>query len=184
MRTGLTTKYLLDKRKKILEELDSDAHYLATETFYYGEMDPLDILEVPCDSCQGIAKTVPTITTPCKYTVRCIQCGKSIAEPQKKAWKAWLMWSCINLGSMDYRELPFFGLAKLASPAARKRMVGIRKDLELRREIAGLNSELNPRFGLSRPSKKYLHHLEAYLCWATLALKLIKNHNKKNHNEK
>ncbi|MEX7625643.1 hypothetical protein AB6V67_25125, partial [Serratia marcescens] len=80
----------------------------------------------------------------------------------------------INLGTQDYRQLPLFGLGSLSLESARQRMVGIRRNLELRKSLAGIERTIAHKEGQRPPGKEYQQRLEAYLQWAMLALRLLK----------
>nr|WP_236901772.1 hypothetical protein [Enterobacter hormaechei]AXJ99535.1 hypothetical protein [Enterobacter hormaechei]AXJ99794.1 hypothetical protein [Enterobacter hormaechei] len=104
----------------------------------------------------------------------CLVCGKTIPQHRKRPWQAAIAWNQINLGTQDYRQLPLFGLGSLSPESARQKMVGIRRNLELRKSLAGIERTIAHREGQRPPGKEYQQRLEAYLQWAMLALRLLK----------
>lgn len=67
-----------------------------------------------------------------------------------------------------------FGLASLDVPAARRRVAGIRRDLEIKKGIADVESLLYRVTDKEPPGFEYAARIDAYLCWAMLALTLLK----------
>ncbi|AZT48732.1 hypothetical protein C6Z68_003671 [Salmonella enterica subsp. enterica serovar 4,[5],12:i:-] len=174
IRRGLTLEYAKEKREKLLAELKSDEHYNQTETVAYGHHDPLSVPVAVCDSCHGRAQMQKVIGSPVRWNMVCLVCGKTIPQHRKRPWQAAIAWNQINLGTQDYRQLPLFGLGSLSPESARQKMVGIRRNLELRKSLAGIERTIAHREGQRPPGKEYQQRLEAYLQWAMLALRLLK----------
>lgn len=164
----------MEKRQRLLDELNSTAHYERTETTYYGPYNPFDVPLVHCDTC----RVAPTMTKVAAHNNRwdivCPRCKKRIQHPQQESWKALLLWSQKNLGGQSYRDLPLFGLAQLDAPAARRRLAGIRRDLELKKGIATADELLSGVSGIHSPGHEYQACLDAYMGWAMLGLALLK----------
>jgi hypothetical protein len=100
--------------------------------------------------------------------VRCA-CG---AEGQigKHDWRAVLDWNKSPLSeNPDYRTLPLFRLGNLDLDQARERLIGIRRDLELRSKEAGLRRDLGEAVG-----RAYQQRLQAFLAWCIYAQGLVK----------
>lgn len=163
------------KRHHIMEQLQSDEHYAATDTLVYGTHDPLRVSIPPCDSCGGQAALDKPQSPKPRWSIMCPRCNKTIQSPQAKPWRAALMWCERNLGSMDYRDLPLFGLSQLNPREARARMVGIKHNLELRRRLIGLDRAIAAHTHTGHPGRGYEERMEAYVKWAALALRLIKH---------
>lgn len=165
---------LIEKRQRLLDELNSSAHGERTETTYYGSYNPFDVPLVHCDTC----RVAPTMTRVDAHNNRwdivCPRCKKRIQHPQQEPWKALLLWSQKNLGDQRYRDLPLFGLAPLDAPAARRRLAGIRRDLELKKGIATADELLANVPGFRSPGHEYQACLDAYMGWAMLGLALLK----------
>ncbi len=172
--SSVVDKYAKEKREKLLAELKSDEHYSQTETVAYGHHDPLSVPVAACDSCHGRAQMQKVIGPPVRWNMVCLGCGKAIQQIQKRPWQAAMAWNQINLGTQDYRQLPLFGLGSLSPESARQRMVGIRRNLELRKSLAGIERTIAHKEGQRPPGKEYQQRLEAYLQWAMLALRLLK----------
>ena len=164
-------KQLFHERDNLLEELRSDEHYSKTQTLAYGEHDPFEVTIPPCESC---GMEVGVIQQGWRWTVSCPRCQKTIQCPQKHSWQAALLWRERNLGCLDYRKLPLFGLSSLNLQQARERMVGIRLNLELRKRLANIETDLARVSDHRAPGQRYRYRLDAYLKWAMLALRLIK----------
>ena len=173
-RRGITLEYAKEKRRCLLNELMSDDHYAKTETLTYGSHDPFSIPVPNCDTCGSKGQMQKVPGEKIKWKVVCLGCHKTIHAPQKRPWQAALMWCDINLGSLSYKDLPLFGLSKLSEPVAKKRMQGIRRNLELRKNIAGLERTIANKQNKRPPGREYQQKLEAYLKWSMLALRLIK----------
>ena len=173
-RQGLDSRYLARKRRLILAELRSQAHFEATDTNLYEGHDPFDVPLARCESCGGKAIVECAGNNPPRWIVSCQGCERHTRETRAWPYLAALAWHQMNLSSLDYRELPLFWLNDLCPEAARKRMVGIRRDLELRTQLAGLDRQLARSQNRRPPGKTYQRRLAAYLQWALLALRLIK----------
>jgi len=174
VRRGLTLEYAQEKRERLLAELRSDEHYEQTDTVAYGHHDPFSIPVTACDSCGGRGQMRKLETKGIRWAVVCLGCGKQAVSPQRRPWQAALEWNQINLGTQDYRELPLFGLSRFEPNEARERMAGIRRNLELRKSLAGIERTIAHKTDRRPPGKEFQQRLEAYLKWAMLALRLIK----------
>lgn len=163
-----------EKRQKLLNELNSDAHYERTETTNYGSYNPFDVPLVSCDSCKNVPQIGKVGPHNNRWDIFCPSCKKRIQHPQLDRHKALLQWWQKNLDAHDYRELPLFGLANLDVPAARRRMAGIRRDLELKKGIAEAEDLLSRVTDIPPPGTDYYFRLDAYMGWAMLALALLK----------
>ena len=92
-------------------------------------------------------------------------------------WQAALEWNWINLKSYDYRDLPLFGLSHLNPAEARVRLAAIRKNIELRKSLAAIETTVaikTERGVCQKPGKGYREKLDAYLKWSMWALRLVK----------
>lgn len=174
MRRGLTLEYAQEKRQKLLAELRSDEHYEQTDTVAYGHHDPFSVPVADCDSCGGRGQMRKLETKGIRWVIVCLGCKKQAKASQKRPWQAALEWNQINLGTQDYRKLPMFGLSNLEPAKARERMAGIRRNLELRKNLAGIERTIAHKTERRPPGKEYQQRLEAYLKWSMLALRLIK----------
>src|SRR5699024_5555752 len=175
MRRGMTLAYAHEKRKRILQELRSDAHYRATDTIYYGEHDPFDVPLADCGTCGGKPTVRKVSAKPIRWRAVCGGCGNQHKAVSKWPWLAALNWNGINLASQDYHAFPMFGLSTLDPDAAREVVASIRRDLELRKALAGIETTIARKTGeISPPGRTYQQRLEAYLQWAMLALRLVK----------
>ena len=174
-RPGLTLEYLKAKRDALRNELHSDQHYENTPTLAYGEHDPLEVPVVPCERCGGYPKiTVVGQGSRIRYHATCGGCGYRLKEPNGQKWQPLLSWAGVNLTVQNYRDLPLFGLRLLEPTEAHRKMVGIRRNLEIRTKLAVLEREIARREGTRPPGKLYQTRLGAYLKWALLALRLTK----------
>jgi len=176
---GNTLAYVQEKHALLMNELKSDDHYDKTETLAYGDHDPLSVPVPKCDTCGSNGKMQKVPGEKIKWRVTCLGCDKTIRTPQRRPWQAALMWCEINLGEMSYKELPLFGLENKSKKEARNKMVGIRRNLELRKNITGLERTIANKLDKRPPGRDYQQRLEAYLKWTMLALKLIKIDNEK-----
>lgn len=174
VRHGITLEYAIEKRRKLLQELHSDDHYESTDTLAYGDHDPFTVPMPVCDTCNERPQMQKVTNGNVRWVVVCPGCGKTIQAPQKRPWQAALMWCERNLATQHYSILPLFGLGNLGTVDARKRMTGIRRNLELRKNITGLERTIAGKTDQRPPGKDYQQRLEAYLKWAMLALSLIK----------
>lgn len=169
---------LLQRRAELLEILVSERHRTETPTVEYGPHNPFIVQIAPCDSCGAPAahRKVSAAKSRTRWVMICSGCGKCSGEGQRERWMAELMWNGTNLGTQRYQDLPMFALAELDHHAARERIAGIRENLVYRvslcsvdRAIAMLDRQ-HPR-----PGTQYQRRLDAYLKWAVLASKLVKN---------
>jgi len=163
MRRGNTLEYAQEKRETILEELRSDSHYEQTDTLAYGEHEPFTVPLALCDCCQGDAQMQKQDQEPVRWIVACKSCRKKAKEAQKRPWQAALKWNDINLGTQDYRTLPLFGLSNLSPDEAKEKMAGIRRNLELRKNLAGIERTIAAKTDKKPPGKQYQQRLSAYL---------------------
>ena len=173
---GESLEYMRDKRRKLLEELHSDEHSEQTPTLAFGTHDPLSVPLVVCDACgaQGQMQKVEG-SKGARWVVRCRQCDKVSGQNRKRPWQAALDWNGRNLGSHRYQDLPLFGLARLNPEEAGERLKGIRRNLEIRTNLAGVERNIAQREGSRPPGKEYQERLEAYLAWVMVAQRLVKN---------
>lgn len=190
MRRSLTKEYKKNKLDSISETLESDSHYDATPTTYYGELDPVSGAIDNINSCVCGNKNVlcihdvPPIELlpgalnsgtakpyqPKKsYFVKCVECGKA-GLAAKQNWRAILQWNkSPNSIHPDYKELPLFGLRLLDCDEAKVRLNGIRHDLELRSSKAGLQLDLSQ----DTTKRGYIERMKAYLAWCIYAQALV-----------
>lgn len=192
MRTGLTRTYKEQKLAQLQEERHSDEHYDATPTRYYGEFDPVAETKSHinrCAQCESSAVAIqhdyPRIDqvpgaqntgtinpyTPKKaHFVECTGCNaRGLAATT--AWQAVIVWNKSRHSIYpSYRELPLFGLQSLDVPAAKERLVGIRRDLELRSKEAGLRRAL----GKTHQNQNHIERMKAYLAWCIYAQGVVK----------
>ena len=175
LRRGNTLEYAQEKHSLLMNELKSDEHYDNTDTLAYGHHDPLSVLMPVCDSCDSKGQMQKVTGKIIKWRVTCLGCNKTIQAPQRRPWQAALMWCEINLGSLAYKSLPLFGLSELSAADAKMRMLGIRKNLELRKNITGLERTIANKLKKRPPGREYQERLEAYLKWSLLAIRLINN---------
>lgn len=174
MREGLTLDYAIRKRERLADELHSDEHYNATETVAYGHHDPLSVPVASCEKCGGRGRMEKRSGKKVRWIVVCTDCNQSAKDVRQRPWQAALAWNEVNLGTQDYRDLPLFGLTKVDPETARARMSGIRRNLELRKNLAGIETTIALKTDASPPGRGYHERLDAYLKWAMLALRLIK----------
>ena len=177
LRRGNTLEYAQEKHSMLMSVLKSDEHYENTDTLAYGHHDPLSVPMPVCDSCGSKGQMQKVPGEKIKWQVACLGCNKTIQTPQRRPWQAALMWCDINLGSMTYKSLPLFGLSELSESDAKLRMLGIRRNLELRKNIAGLERTIANKLKKRPPGREYQQRLEAYLKWSLLAIRLINNSN-------
>lgn len=172
-RVSMTLECALEKRKALLAELNSDEHYDQTPTVAFGHHDPFRVPEVVCESC-GNAPAIRGEGT--RWLAEC-GCGRRIKVPQKKHWQAALEWNWINLKSYDYRDLPLFGLSHLNPTEAGGRLAAIRKNIELRKKLAGIETTVaikTERKVCQKPGNGYREKIDCYLKWCMWALRLVK----------
>jgi len=170
---GNTLEYVKEKHTRLMQELTSDQHYENTDTLSYGTHDPLSVPVPKCDECGSIAQMQKVPGEKIKWRICCTGCEKTINAAQKRPWQAALMWCEINLGSMSYQELPLFGLSNVPQKVAKDKMIGIRRNLELRKNITGLERTIANKLKKRPPGQEYQQRLDAYLKWAMLAIRLI-----------
>lgn len=175
LRRGNTLEYAQEKHSLLMRELKSDDHYDNTDTVTYGNHDPLSVPVPECDTCGSKGQMQKIPGEKIKWKVTCLGCNKTIQTPQRRPWQAALMWCDANLGTQTYRSLPMFGLSELSPSEAKSRMMGIRRNLELRKKITGLERTIANKLKKRPPGREYQQRLEAYLKWSMLALRLLKN---------
>lgn len=174
MHSDISYEQALIERQQLLEELHSIAHQAHTEMLAYGSHDPF-VVDVPaCDSCGALPVMEKAGEHNARWQVRCPGCKKSIQAPQRHEWQARLLWCERNLAHLHYGELPLFDLEDLPPAMARRRMAGIRRNLELRKSLARVEVVIAHHEQTRPPGKLYRKKLDAYLRWAMLALRLIK----------
>lgn len=175
MHAEISYEQALRLRQQMLDELHSSAHRAHTEMLAYGAHDPFLVDIPPCDTCG----TEPVIEMAgehnARWQVRCPGCEKTIQAPQRHEWQARLMWCERNLGRQHYTALPLFNLQDLPPAMARRRMAGIRRNLEVRKALANAEAIIALQEQNRPPGKLYRKRLDAYLRWAMLALRLIKH---------
>ncbi|KKN39412.1 hypothetical protein LCGC14_0743660 [marine sediment metagenome] len=172
-RESMTIEYAIEKRKSLLAELNSDEHYDQTPTVAFGNHDPFSVPKVVCETCGGRPITRGEGT---RWVAEC-GCGRRIKVPQKKRWQAELEWNWINLKSFNYRDFPLFGLSGLNPTEARERLAAIRKNIELRKALAGIETTVaikTERAVCEKPGKGYVEKIDCYLKWCMWALRLVK----------
>lgn len=172
----LTT--LTARRDAILEELSSDDQFMDPAAVSYGSHDPFDVPVANCDRCGSSAesKIVKSGDKKSKWIVGCKNCDNHTLHPQKDCWTASLVWNNSNLESQSYTTMSVFELAHLAPAAAKEQISKIRRNLILRLNLCSVDrsiAEINASH--SRPGRLYQLKLEAYLKWAMLAHRLVKN---------
>jgi hypothetical protein len=167
---------LMKKLDDMYAELKSDEHYEDTPSVAYGRHDPFDVPVSPCEVCSKH----PSLEQPqasSRWLYVC-KCGRRPSAVRKAPWQACIEWNSINLNNTDYRALPLFGLKDLSPEPAHKRLAGMRRNLELRKNIAqieGTVAILTERsIGIEQPGKGYTRKLEAYLMWCLWGLRLTK----------
>ena len=170
----ISVQEAVERRQQLLNELSSDSHKERTETTYYGTHNPFDIPLVDCDTCGSPASMVKVGPFNNRFNILCPNCNKGIQHPQSEHWKAALLWWQKNLGKHSYRNLPLFSLDDLDVPAARRRLAGIRRDLELKKNLAEIDEILSRTTEIPSPGWEYCSRLDAYLAWSMLALALLK----------
>lgn len=173
-KSEMSTAEAIQKRQRLLDELNSDEHYERTETTNYGDHNPFDVVLVDCDTCKSSPRFEKVGPYNNRWDIDCPICKKRIQHPQVERWKAQLLWWQKNLSDHNYRELPLFNLATLDVPAARRRMAGIRRDLEIKKGIADTEELISRVTDLTPPGAEYRLRLDAYMGWAMLALSLMK----------
>ena len=177
LRRGNTLLYAQEKHSMLMGELKSDEHYDNTDTITYGSHNPLSVPVPNCDNCESKGQMQKVHGEKIKWKVTCLGCNKTIQTPQRRPLQAALMWCEINLGSLTYKTLPLFGLSELSPSEAKQRMLGIRRNLELRKNITGLERTIANKLKKRPPGREYQQRLEAYLKWSLLAIRLVKNSN-------
>lgn len=171
---NLTVQQALDQLVKFKNELASEKHCERTETRDYGTHDPFVVPLVRCEKCNNYPDISLVWPEKLKTNIYCSDCCRRIHHPQSAEWKAKLHWWAINLNSSSYRDIPLFGVSHLDVPAARRRVAGIRRDLELRKGIAEAEWVLSEIMDTRPPGREYLAKLDCYLGWSMLALALMK----------
>lgn len=156
------------KRKALLDELHSDEHYENTETVTYGSHDPFDIPLLPCDFCGSVGEMQREVRPngSNKYFVRCTGCGNFHKTLGSTPDQAKLLWNMINPKGLKYTDFPMFGLSNLTPEQARVRMVGIRRNLEIRENLASIETTLFPIMDRRPPANLYRKRLKLYVHWA------------------
>jgi hypothetical protein len=177
VRLGLTLAYIEEKLENAIDEFNSIPPTQKHE--FYGNHDPFKIPVFPCDKC-GKSPALRH-TDEGKWEVKC-PCGKLLAAPQCVPWQALLAWDSINLSSFKYDELPLFSLTGLSPDEAFIKMKEVRRFLEVKLKVIGLQRTFAQRTNQDSPGKGYQQKLEAYLQWSMLALRLIKVAAKKGKN--
>jgi hypothetical protein len=174
-RPGVTTEQLQEKRARLLSVLNSPEHKRSIVTRDYGSHDPRIAPLPPC-VCGAPAELAMLENG--RWEVCCTGrgCGKKIRDPQLHDWAACLDWCQLNLDSLNYQELPLFGLKGLDRAAAKVRLVSIYDDLLIRSQIATLDVSLSERTHQhAAPGRDYIEKLHAYRDWARLGLRILKS---------
>jgi len=171
-RPGVTVAELQEKRTKLHDQLQSEAHQATVLTRDYGEHDPRIAPFPPC-TCEAPGRLQRDEKG--KWMACCSRCEKRIPSAQQHDWAACLEWCLLNLEQLDYQQLPLFGLEGLDRQAAKSRLTSIYNDLILRCQIACLDLALYQRTREnSPPGLEYYERICAYRDWAKFALRLIK----------
>lgn len=156
------------QRMDLLDELHSDGHFAATETITYGDHDPFDIPVMKCDKCGSVGELQreerPNGSN--KYFVRCTGCGNFHKSLGSTPDQGKLLWNVINPKGLKYTDFPMFGLSNLTPEEARVRMVGIRRNLEIRENLASIETTLFPIMDRRPPANMYRKRLKLYVHWA------------------
>lgn len=174
MRKEISYEQALVMRQQLLDELHSSAHVEKTETLVYGSHDPFLVSVPDCDACGATPVIEKAGVEGARWNIRCPGCGKTIQSHQRFEWQAGLMWCERNLGNLNYQTLPLFDLQDMPPAMARRRMAGIRRNLEIRKSLARTDAIIARQLNKQPPGKLYRKKLDAYLRWAMLALRLIK----------
>ena len=172
--------FLRQKRRALLEELHSDEHYENVEAIAFGSHDPFDVPVASCEAC-GRQRLQPRMSRvkdkPARWVMVC-HCERKSKVIRKRPWETVLEWNAINLAGFNYQEMPLFGLSKLSPSDAHKRLTGIRRNLELRKNIIGLERNIGQRTRdtgeMEVPGKTFQERIEAYLGWCLWGLRLTK----------
>lgn len=169
---------LLMRKKALLEVLRCELGNLTTSETPYGTHDPFEVPLATCDNCGGLPESLQ-LSAPRhrpKWSVRCGDCEKNLRAPQKEKWMAALEWNSTNLCSLDYRDLPLFGLSHLTPWEASAQIKIIRSNILNRQELCSIDRSIAVFTGLAhRPGLRFRLRLDAYLKWTMLAQRLIKN---------
>jgi len=178
-RSDPKVQQLLKKLDSLYIEIKSDEHYEATPSLAYGYHDPFEIPIAPCEVCSFKPQVNCVTEAPAPKRWQCIcECGRKPKSVRKKTWQAAIEWNWINLNSLNYRDLPLFGLANLDAEQAHQRLVGFRRNLELRKNIAEIEGHIarltERSIGIEQPGKGYTEKLDAYLMWCMWGLRLTK----------
>lgn len=169
LRYSLTPEYKAKKLYGIQREILSDEHYERTPTRHYGQFDPLAQTVEHINRCAACGAFARLTRNERRYQVKCVRCTGS-GPVARKPWQAIVDWNKSPLSTNpSYRTLPLFGLASLAPAEAKERLIGIRRDLELRTKEAGLERNLGKGVG-----ENYLQRLKALLAWCIYAQGLVK----------
>lgn len=167
--------YIKQKRAKLYTELKSNAQCVQAAAMSYGEHNPLKVSLVPCEQCNNsIDDVLMTVTSNETWDVQCADCGRVTKASRPKRWQAALEWRAINLGCMHYSELPLFHLSDLDAAQAHNLLTDIRRNLELRTNIIGLDNEIAKRENKRQPNQKRHQIIKAYLQWCLYGLRLTK----------
>lgn len=171
---NLTVQQALEQLVKLKTELDSDQHRERTETRDYGSHDPYKIPLIKCEKCGQYQDVSLVWPEKVKTNIYCGHCCRRIQHPQREEWKAKLHWFKINLKGHSYRDIPLFGVSNLDIHAARRRVSGIRRDLEIRKSIADAEWVVSEIMDIRPPGREYVAKLDCYLTWSMIALALMK----------
>lgn len=155
--------------------LDSEAHYQATPTRAYGDIDPVNGAAqtlFPC-ACGGASRLLQDLVPLAKgrrtrHFVQCSACGQTSIQA-RSAWGAVVLWNKSPAAQHPrLQAFPFFGIQALPLEVAADRLRAIRRDLELRKEEAELQSTLRIEVG-----RNYFERIQAYLGWVLVAFSVL-----------
>lgn len=169
---------LLQRKDALLEEFAICCAGPLGNTEPYGTQDPLSVHLASCDACGSSSELVPirSANKRLRWGARCTGCRKAPVPPQKEQWMAALEWNSVNLGSQCYRDITMFELGNLNRHEASIKVSMVRKHITLRIQLCGIERSIAAytKSGY-QPGKRYRLRLDAYLKWAMLAHRLIKN---------
>lgn len=169
---------LIMRKKALLEVLSCELANLTSSETPYGTHDPFEVALAICDKCGGAPEStqLPAPRQRPKWGVRCRDCDKCLRIPQKEKWMAALEWNSTNLCSLDYRDLPLFDLSGLTPREASSQIKIFRSNILNRLELCFIDRSIAASTGSGyRPGLMFRLRLDAYLKWAMLAHRLIKN---------
>jgi hypothetical protein len=161
------------KKALLLEELNSDEQNQITT---YGDHDPFSVPILRCDKCgeDGLLKHERHSNGNFKYFVQCTGCGNFHKTMGKSPELGILLWNIINPNGFYYARFPLFGISGLSPEEAKDRMMKIRRNLEIRDNLAVIEVITNPVVGQQKPAIMYKKRIKLYLHWAIWAQAAIR----------